>query len=523
MKKSTSVVAFVLPLVLLATLVFSSNVSAAPPVVGTTPNVIIILADDLGYGDLGYQGHPTIQSPNIDKMATNGMKFSQFYSGSAICTLSRAALLTGRLPIRTGVYTQSNWPEDLLFRVFYPWSTGSLPDTEITIAQALKVANYTSAIVGKWHLGHVKALPTLRGFDYFYGLPYSQDEGCPPGLGMPCDHHWQVIWPGVPLYENLEIIEQPVNLQTLVPRYTQQAISFMQNATNQGQPFFLYMAYDEVHVPLFTSPEFANATRRGLFGDAILEMDTSIGNLLQEIETLGISQNTFIFFTSDNGPWLDQQLNGGSAGLFYGEKGETWEGGFREPAIAYWPGVVAPGTISYQITSSMDLFPTVLDLAGIPLPDDRVIDGISLVPLLTQTNTSEFNRTCYFLYRQHTLQAARCGPYKAHYITRCGFCPDPPTVQNPPLLYDVEQDPGEKYPLNVTLPMYAAILESINQAVAEHNQNVVPGVPQLDPQDPLVAPCCNKEYVPGEECVCSQSDVNKDANVKKTELKLSVA
>jgi len=276
----------------------------------------------------------------------------------------------------------------------------------------------------------------------------------------------------------------------------------MQQAVSNDTPFFLYMAYDEVHVPLFTSVDFANKTRRGLFGDAILEMDSSIGQILDAVNSLGISQDTFVFFTSDNGPWEDEDLNGGTAGLFYGEKGETWEGGFREPAIAYWPGVVAPGSITYDITSSMDLFPTILELAGVPLPGDRVIDGISLVPLLFNASSTEFNRTCYFLYRQHYLQAARCGPYKAHFITRCGFCPDPPVFEDPPLLYDVEQDPGEKYQLNVTTPMYAEILAQIQQAVKLHTANVVPGTPQLDPQDPLVAPCCNKQYVPGEECSC---------------------
>eukprot|EP01094_Clydonella_sp_ATCC50884_P025709 TRINITY_DN6869_c0_g1_i1.p1 TRINITY_DN6869_c0_g1~~TRINITY_DN6869_c0_g1_i1.p1 ORF type:complete len:511 (-),score=111.70 TRINITY_DN6869_c0_g1_i1:61-1551(-) len=455
--------------------------------VASKPNIVVFFADDLGYGDVSFNGHPTIRSPNLDKLAAEGMRMSSFYSGAPICSPSRASILTGRLPIRNGVYTQSEYPLDQLFRVFYPWSTGSLPDTEITIAEALKPANYTSGLIGKWHLGHVDALPLERGFDYFYGLPYSQDEGCPPGYGMNCTKEWQHIWPGVPLYRNDTIIQQPVNLQTLVPRYTAEANGFIEQAVVRDKPFFLYMAYDEVHVPLFASPEFTGVSKRGLFGDAVQEMDDSIGQIMAKLDEVGVLENTLVFFTSDNGPWVDQGIEGGSAGLFRGEKGETWEGGMREPAIIYWKGKIQGGQLNMDMTSTMDIFSTALDVAGVPAPTDRVIDGVSLLPLIL--NGKPVERDCYFYYRDHTLQAARCGAFKAHYVTRCGFCHDPPTWHNPPLLFNVNEDPGEQWELDPT--DYQSVLQDINNAVAKHNSTMVKGVPQLNLLNPFVAPCCD--------------------------------
>jgi len=378
---------------------------------------------------------------------------------------------------------------------FYPTSTGSLPPTELTMPQLLKKAGYSSALIGKWHLGHYNnSLPIHRGFDYFYGLPYSQDEGCPTRYASHewCDHTWQEIWPGVPLYQNDTIIQQPVDLSTLVPRYNAEAINFI--TQNQNKPFYLEMAYDEVHVPLFASPNFVNTSRRGSFGDALQEMDASIGLITAYLKKLGIDQNTLIIFTSDNGPWLGQGLDGGSAGLFYEGKGTTWEGGVREPAVARWPGVIPPGSVNFEVTSTMDIFATALEIAGVSLPADRIIDGKSLMPIFKGEKSQH---EVYFLYRQHDLQAVRYGPYKAHFITRSGFGEEPPVYHDPPLLFQIEWDPSEKYPLNTT--SYPDVLLAINQAVALHKATLIPGPPQLNPQDPFAMPCCHLLT----ECTCN--------------------
>ncbi|KAL5493317.1 hypothetical protein EMCRGX_G014475 [Ephydatia muelleri] len=245
------------------------------------PNIVILLADDLGYGDIGCYGHPTILTPNIDLLAQGGMKFTQFYSAYPICTPSRGGLMTGRLPIRNGIYSSAGYPLDMLYRVFMPGSTGGLQSDEVTIAALLKPLNYSSLLLGKWHLGHLNTMPTQRGFDEFYGLPYSQDEGCQPA--NPC----YTKWPAVPLYHNETIIEQPVDLSTLTPRYNAKALEFIDN--NKDSPFLLVMAYDEVHIPLFASNGFVNTSARGLYGDALQEMDDSVGQIVGKVEGPGAS------------------------------------------------------------------------------------------------------------------------------------------------------------------------------------------------------------------------------------------
>lgn len=397
---------------------------------GARPNFIILLADDLGYGDLSYYGAPTISTPNLDRMVQEGMRFTQMYSGAPICSSSRSSILTGRLPIRNGVYTSYGYPLDLIYQVFTPWSEGGLLSEEITIPELLRTKNYTSALIGKWHLGSTgDFFPTKTGgFDYFFGLAYAQDEGCPPGYYegqfMNCTWWQNLTFPPTPLYRNMDIIQQPVNLDTLMARYNQEALQFIENATKANQPFFLYFAYNQVHVPLFASKEFRGSSRRGLYGDAIQEMDHSIGLVLDKLTELGIDKNTFVFFSSDNGPWLSQGIEGGSAGMFRDGKGSTWEGGFREPGIAWWPGKIQPATVNMDITSLMDLFVTFLDLNNISIPNDRIYDGVSLVPALF--SQGHVDRDSYFLYNQGALYAVRYKQYKVHYWTRDGFSDLPP-------------------------------------------------------------------------------------------------
>ncbi len=326
------------------------------------PNLVILFADDLGYGDLGCFGHPSIRTPHLDRMAAEGMKLTQFYVAAPVCTPSRSALLTGRLPIRNGMYGQRR-------RVFYPDSTGGLPDEELTLAELLRQRGYATACIGKWHLGHLpQYLPTRHGFDCYFGLPYSNDmqnvrQGHPP----------------LPLMRNEEIIEQPVDQFTLTRRYTEEAVNFVRNS--KEKPFFLYLAYTFPHVPLYASKDFRGRSRRGLYGDVVEELDWSVGVILQMLREEGLAERTLVFFTSDNGPWLIQRLNGGSAGLLRDGKGSTFEGGMRVPAIAWWPGTIAPGQVSMELACSMDLFTTGLKLAGAEVPSDRIIDGVDMTPI----------------------------------------------------------------------------------------------------------------------------------------------
>jgi arylsulfatase A-like enzyme len=458
---------------------------------GRPPNFVVFLADDLGYGDVGSYGHPTIRTPNIDLLARDGLRFTQFYSGYMICTPSRSSLLTGRLPVRNGIFSKAKYPLDMIFRVFLPDSEGGLPQDEITIPKLLKQANYSSSLIGKWHLGHLHSLPTQCGFDEFYGLPYAQDEGCPPSC--PAD----LLWHGVPLYDGEKIVEQPVNLSTLTPRYNVRALDFLER--NKDNPFFLLMAYDEVHVPLFASPEFLNKSLRGFYGDAVMEMDNSIGVIMNRLKTLGLAKDTLVVFSSDNGAWMEKDLDGGSNGLLRGQKGETWEGGLRVPGIFYWPGMIAPGEVTSSLGSQLDLFATFANLSGLSLPENKTYDSFSLVPILL--NPDKEIRDVVFYYRATTLMAVRYGHFKAHYVTRNGWNLDPPEKHNPPLLFHLDHDPSERFPLKAE--DYKDVLARIAEIVAEHEKSVgtLPEA-QLDLIDITnkIAPCCNHD----DKCVCTE-------------------
>ena len=273
------------------------------------PNVVIILADDLGYGDLGCYGHPSIRTPNLDRMAAEGMRFTDFYVAATVCTPSRAALLTGRLPIRSGM------SGDMQHHVQMKTSPGGLPPEEITIARALKSKGYATQAIGKWHLGHYpQNMPTSHGFDHFYGLRWSNDMEPAPGTrgNASSSLHQKLEWWNCTLFRNDQLIEQPTDLSTLTKRYTDEAIRFIEQ--NRKRPFFLYFAHTYPHVPLFASKQFQHTSPRGLYGDVVRELDWSVGQVLDTLRKLGLAKNTLVFFTSDNGPWLVKDLAGGSAG-----------------------------------------------------------------------------------------------------------------------------------------------------------------------------------------------------------------
>jgi arylsulfatase len=378
------------------------------------PNVILIYADDLGYGDLGCYGS-RIETPNLDRMAAEGARFLNFYSASPVCSPSRAALLTGRYPPRVNVP-----------RVLGPSEDGGLADSETTMAQMLKDAGYRTMCVGKWHLGsRPQYLPTNRGFDEYYGIPYSND-----------------MWPR-PLMYNTEVIEQPAALDTLTARYTEQAVNFIRRS--RETPFFLYMPHTFPHVPLGASDQFKGKSGMGLYADVVQELDWSVGQVLAALAENGLDNNTLVIFSSDNGPWWQ-----GSQGKLRGRKGETYEGGMREPFLARFPGRIPAGTVSSAVANTMDILPTVAQLCNATLPRNP-LDGIDIWPLLSGQQ-EQIERDVFLYFDDIFLQCARLGRWKLHvtrYNTRA-WSPTPAggRVNLPlpkPELYDLEKDPQESY------------------------------------------------------------------------------
>ena len=447
-------------LVLILTLLTGSAFAAE------RPNVVIIFADDLGYGDLGCYGSPTIRTPHLDRMAAEGLRFTDFYSAAEVCSPSRAALLTGRYPIRSGMCGHR--------RVLFPNSKGGLPPKEVTIAEALREIGYATAHIGKWHLGiHEGSRPVDQGFQRSFGLPYSNDmdarAGLPKGASgsaTPPEDGWNV-----PLIRDGQVIEQPADQTTLTKRYTEEAVTFIRE--QKDKPFFLYFAHTFPHVPMFASPEFKGKSRAGIYGDAVEELDWSVGQVLDTLRREGLAERTLVVFTSDNGPWLIMGDQGGSAGLLRDGKGSTWEGGMRVPGIAWMPGRIQPG-VTNEVASTMDLFATALALGGSSLPKDVTLDGCDLAPLLFESKS--LPQRPYFYYRGDQLFACRLGEWKAHFQTQTGYGQPKADAHDPPLLFHLGRDPSEKR--NVAAD-HADVLAEIQQAVKTHQAGVVPGEPQL--------------------------------------------
>jgi arylsulfatase A-like enzyme len=440
---------------------------AATAALGAPANIVIILTDDQGYGDLGCYGSPSIRTPHLDRMASEGVRFTDFYSGAEVCTPSRAALLTGRYPVRSGMAGKR--------RVLFPDSKGGLPANERTLAEVLKARGYATAHIGKWHLGiHPGARPQDRGFDLSFGLPYSNDMDPRAGIG-PAQRHSPTPpadgW-DVPLLRNGEVVERPADQATLTRRYTDEAVRFV--TASRDRPFFLYLAHTMPHTPLFASPAFRGRSQRGLYGDTIEELDGSTGEILAALRRAGLAENTFVFFTSDNGPWLIEGLQGGSAGPLREGKGSTWEGGMRVPGLAWMPGRIRPA-VSSAPASALDLFPTVLELAGAPVPAGVALDGLDLTAHLT-TGAPLPERPLMF-YRGTELFACRLGEWKAHYRTQGGFDDPQPRTHTPPLLYRLPHDPGERHDLAAAHP---DVLDRLAAAVAAHRATVRPVAAQIE-------------------------------------------
>ncbi|MBU4459612.1 MAG: sulfatase, partial [Verrucomicrobia bacterium] len=377
------------------------------------PNFIVIFCDDLGYGDLGCYGSPTIATPNLDRMASEGTKFTSFYVASPVCSPSRAALLTGCYPKRIGLENH----------VVFPHHRHGLNPSEITIATMLRKAGYATACVGKWHVGHVKPfLPTDHGFDSYFGIPYSNDMATEAPDGRK----------GAILMRNEKVIDPCVDQATLTPRYTGEALKFIR--ANKDRPFFLYFPHTFPHIPLFTAAPFAGTSKRGLYGDVVQTLDWSVGEILKELRALGLDERTLVLFTSDNGPWLPMKERGGSAGPLREGKGTTYEGGMREPCIVRWPGRVPAGRTSSEMWASIDVLPTIARLAGVEAPADRVLDGRDAADLVLGRPDAPPPRSEFFFYSDvGRLDAVRSGPWKLR------------TVGQGRELFNVETDVSERF------------------------------------------------------------------------------
>ncbi|MFP4090462.1 MAG: sulfatase [Cyclobacteriaceae bacterium] len=381
------------------------------------PNIIFIYADDLGYGDLGCYGATDIKTPHIDRIAENGIRFTEFYSISPVCSPSRYGLMTGRYPHRDGIHG-----------VFFPESWTGMDTSEVTMAQMLKEAGYATGIVGKWHLGHHKQfLPTNRGFDTYFGIPYSNDMEA------------------VVYLRNEEVVNEDVDQSQNVKEYTREALQFIEN--HKEGPFFLYMPHSMPHVPLYVSDDFKGSSQRGLYGDVIQEVDWSVGQIMGKLQEAGIEENTIVVFSSDNGPWVTMIEHGGSAGPLRSGKQTTFEGGMRVPAVMQWKAKVKPGQVVEGMHNMMDWFPTFAHLSGGKVPDDRPIDGENIAQVLLGEGERKGKQLFYYLHNTGKIAAYRNGDWKLKLPRDTPYGPAY-TYEGEPahgiLLFNLKDDPGEQ-------------------------------------------------------------------------------
>lgn len=376
------------------------------------PNVIIIFTDDQGYADLGCYGAKGFTTPNLDKMASEGMRFTDFYVASPVCSPSRAALLTGSYPDRVGVPV-----------VLYPISPTGLDPSEITIAEILKEQGYATACVGKWHLGdHPTMMPTNQGFDEYFGLPYSNDMW--PWQGdYKKERPRSKLFSDLPLYLNDKVIEKNPDQNLLTKRYTEYAVKFIEE--NKSKPFFLYLAHSMPHIPLGVSEKFVGKTEYGRYGDVIEEIDWSVGEVLSTLKMNNLDDNTLVIFTSDNGPWLAMGDNAGKAIPLREGKGTTFEGGMRVPCIMRWNNKIPANSVNHMMASTMDLLPTISRLAGGQVPKDRVIDGEDIWSYISgDADDQELPNRTLFYHRKGVLQAVRNGSWKLHFPHKYNHQPE---------------------------------------------------------------------------------------------------
>jgi len=453
----------------LSCLMAALAVGPAPKAVAAkkkSPNVVVIFMDDMAYADIGPFGAKAYPTPHLDRMAKEGRKFTDFYVTQAVCSASRAGLLTGCYNVRVGI-----------FGALGPKSNNGLHANEVTLAELCKQKGYATAIYGKWHLGHHKQfLPMQHGFDDYFGLPYSNDMWPyhPGVLHLPMKERLK-RWPHLPLIDKNEIINTQVSgkdQELLTTQYTERAVEFIEK--NRDNPFFLYVPHSMVHVPLFVSDKFKGKSGAGLFGDVMMEVDWSVGQILETLRKHKLDKDTLVVFTSDNGPWLSYGDHAGSSGPLREGKGTMFDGGCRESTLMWWPDTIPAGSVCSTPAMTIDILPTVAELIGAKLPDHK-IDGKSIVNLVTGKNDKSPQEAYYFYYGQQ-LQAIRMGKWKLHFphgyrtmAGRPGGTGGIPTKYSQAKiglsLFNLEEDIGESTDVKAKHPKVVAKMQALGQAM----------------------------------------------------------
>ena len=442
------------------------TICATPTEKSQNPNIILIFMDDMGYGDLSCNGAIQYKTPNIDRMAAQGVRFTNFLSAQPICSASRAGIMTGCYPNRVGI--SGALKPDM--------NIGLNPDEE-TIPEILKKQDYRSAAIGKWHLGHLREFyPLQQGFDEFFGLPYSNDMWPRNYDGTPLDaksHPRKGNYPPLSLIEGNEkirVLNTLDDLSQLTTLYTEKAVRFI--TENKKRPFFIYLAHSMPHVPLAVSSKFKGKSEQGIYGDVVMEIDWSVGEIMNALEKNGLAKNTLVIFTSDNGPWLNYGNHAGSTGGFREGKGCSFEGGQRVPCIMKWPGNIQEGTICNKLASTIDILPTLAAITGSSLPVKK-IDGVNILPLILGDENANPRETFLYYYQKNSLEAIRKGNWKLVFAhpgrTYIGFKPGEngfPGKLNDVFnieesLYDLRRDPGERYDVKEFYPEVVAELKKL--------------------------------------------------------------
>lgn len=417
------------------------------------PNFVVIYLDDMGYGDLTLTGATGYQTPHLDQMARKGIFFSHYYSPQAVSSASRAGLLTGCYPNRIGFSGALDHNSNI-----------GISDREETIAQVLKKKAYSTAAFGKWHVGYQQQfMPLNKGFDEFFGIPYSHDM-------WPNHPTAGNYYPPLPLYNGDQVVETMPDINQFSTRFTEKAVDFIQK--HKSTPFFIYLAHPLPHVPLAVSDKFKGKSEQGMYGDVMMEIDWSVGQILQTLKKLKLEENTLVIFTSDNGPWLNYGNHSGSTGGLREGKGTSFEGGQRVPCLMYWKGTIPEGLVCNKLISGIDILPTVATIAGAPLPPNK-IDGVNILPLMKGDLTATPRKSFYYYYRRNSLEAVSNGSWKLVFPhpgrTYLGFEPGKdgiPGAANENFnfgrgLYDLRRDPGEQYNVIESFPEVVAELEKI--------------------------------------------------------------
>ena len=414
------------------------------------PNIIIFLTDDQGFGDVGCYGAQGFETPHMDKLAENGIRFTNFYDAATVCTPSRAGLLTGKYPKRVGLEKA----------VLFPFSKNGLSPKMFNLAKMLKDCGYTTSCIGKWHLGDLpKFMPNNQGFDYFFGVPYSNDMN---------NYYYKDInfqSPPLPLYRNLKQIGENPDQRYLTQRYTEEAIERIKNRGDK--PFFIYLAHNMPHEPIACSPSFAGKSKMGLYGDVIMELDWSLGEIIKTLKEEGIYDNTIFLFTSDNGPVLGQ---GGSAGPLRGHKAQTWEGGERVPGIIVWPNVIPAGKVCQQFATTLDLLPTLAKIVGYSIPKNLILDGRDISDLLKNPEKVKVSDRPFIYYARNGMpEAIQLGNWKLHIAKSLGWDTKIEGIPFPISLYNLKDDIGEK---NNVAELFPEKVKELSELLEKLDKNI---------------------------------------------------